>query len=379
MSSSKSTGAQRIPAWKRLGLKLKQPIAATNDGIPAVGHHPGGAQSTRPTKRRLNAEASLDIKRSRREAKSEIRNAPLTQESKSHVDTPTRNVASSKPAKPKGLKKTDLADNRQEADLAPALEYLRSWKQSHASWKFNKNHQSTLIKHALDPDGIPAADVDTFYAYIRDLKGFVRIRLREAAMEVRTQDRSSTFPTGTADLAAKQVSYEKLLKDLLQTRTSSQKRKEFDEAEFVANSQDFDAVIRRVVKRMRAEMIIEELSDGERTDDSRTTQSSSATVASSDSNIRQNASGAKQTKMDGGIRRRRKLRTNVQDSSSSESEDDDDSDSSSSSSDSSSDDSDDEAEAEPADGYESSSSSSSSSSSEDEAESDDDDDGSDDD
>lgn len=386
-SSTEGTGAgaQHMPAWKRLGLKLKQPTAASepaNGGTPAVGQPGGAQQASQSMKRKLvGPSASLDIKRSRREAQNKDRNAPFTPKPKSvsFADTPTENGKahgaigdSNKPLQDKARqqhKKTKGPEKKKKpeapTDLKPALEYLRLWETSRDSWKFNKNHQSALIKHIFDADGIPTADIDTLYDYIRDLKGFVRMRLRETAMETRNKDvsdRSAAFPAGTTHLDDKQVSYERLLTDLLHTRSPSRKRKSFDEADFVASSQDVDVIIRRVVKRMRAELVIEELSDGEQTDDSRTTQSS-GTVATSDTNPGLAPSGDKRVKLNDGIpKRRRKLRVNVDDSSSSESESDGESDTSS---DSSSDESDeaDEANAQSAEGYESSSSESSSSSS----------------
>ncbi|KJZ78752.1 hypothetical protein HIM_02143 [Hirsutella minnesotensis 3608] len=387
MSSAEGTGAQRMPAWKRLGLKLKQPTASepANGGAPpAVGHPSRAQQSSDSTKRKFDAQpvpdSSLDIKRPRRERQPEDRNAPLKQKPKSvsFGDTPTKDGKpgraasdSNKPANHKPqqqVKKSKGPAKKQKpvapTDLKPALEYLQLWKTSRDSWKFNKNHQSTLIKHVFDADGIPAADIDAFYEYIRDLKGFVRTRLRETAMEVRNKDVAdgvSGFPAGTSDVEAKQVSYEKLLADLLQKRTSSQKRKDFDEANYVASSTDINVVISRVVKRMRAELILDELSDGEQTDDSRTTQSSN-TVASSDTNPA--PSTDKKVRLnDGTSKRRRKLRVNVDESSSSESEPGSGSDTSSDSSSDESDESDEDADADAANGYESSDSSSSSSSS----------------
>ncbi|PNY28242.1 Uncharacterized protein C7orf50 [Tolypocladium capitatum] len=397
MSSSESTAAPRVPAWKRLGLKLKPPTAASepaDGGTPAVGQRSSTQQKSHSNKRKLEtppaAESSLGIKRPRGESQTENTNAQARKKPKSvsFGDTPTKNGITPTPAgdtnKPAKEKKKSKGPAKKQkppvpADVKPALEYLSQWKSSRHSWKFNKNHQSTLTRHAFDTDGIPAADINTFYEYIRDLKGFVRTRLRETAMEISTKDAAagaSAFPAGTKDLDAKQISYESLLTKLLQTQQSGQKRKGFNEVDYIATSQDADVIIRRVVKRMRAVMILDELSDGEQTDDSRTTQSSD-TIATSDTNTATASGGDKRLRLnDGTGKRRRKLRVNV-DSSSSESESgpENDSDTSSDSSSEESED-EDEADAKSADGYESSSSeSSSSSSSADESDSDDESDG----
>lgn len=356
MSSRAATGsgAQHMPAWKRLGLKLKQTTAApepAHGGTSAVGH-PSGAQL--PMKRKVGPEPSLDIKRSRREEeRGKDRNASLTQKPKpvSSGESRTRDgEAPSTTDQARQLrKKTKGPEKKQNAaapiDHKPALDYLRLWKTSRDSWKFNKNHQSALFKHIFDAKAIPSADIDTLYAYIRDLKGFVRTRLRETAMEIRAKDvahRSSAFPAGTADLDAKQVSYERLLTELLHTRSPGRKRKSFDEADFVATSQDVEVVIRRVVKRMRAELVLEELSDGEQTDDSRTC--SSRRGATTDTKTGLASGGDKRAQLnDGTPKRRRKLRVNMDDSSSSsggsESESESESDTSSGSSSDESDDS----------------------------------------
>jgi hypothetical protein len=228
----------------------------------------------------------------------------------------------------------------------------------------------------LSPDRIPASDVETFYEYIRDLKGFVRDRLRETAMEVQMQDVAdgpTGFPEDTMDIDEKQETYDAILADILRRKRqqSSPKRKYFTEAQYVAESQDGDVIIRRVVKRMRAERVLDELSDsGEETEatTTTTTSSSSRTVTASDNNATTTTNGDKQQakvhEAPSSNRRRRKLRVNVEDSSSSESESDSDGEtSSSSSSEDDSESEEEEVEERANEGYDTSSSSSSSSSS----------------
>ncbi|QPG97274.1 hypothetical protein C2857_006066 [Epichloe festucae Fl1] len=399
MTSSQGATAQQVPAWKRLGLKLKQPGAAPDSaiGTPAVGHPSSSQHEAQSNKRKVDAPPATTPSSAFKRPRREIQGRQIT-ENNSHPrkkklvtfgDTPTRNGnttghkdsntdnKSPKPKKSKGPAKKQTPV--EPTDIKPALDYLRQWKSSRDSWKFNKNLQSLLIKRVFDADVIPTSDIDTFYEYIRDLKGFVRTRLHETAMEVRTRDVAdgpSGFPSGTKDLESKQESYETLLSDLLRAQHLGQKRKGYDEVEFIASSSAGDVIIRRVVKRMRAELIIDDLSDGEQTDTSRTTQSSDNTLTTSDNHVTMTTDGDKQVKLnDGTAKRRRKLRVNVDDSSSSGSDSDSDSDSSSSSSDDSDDsESDDDADGDNQedDGYESSSSSSSSSSSADESDSDDD-------
>lgn len=395
---SSASENSRVPAWKRLGLKLKQPGAAAGPAASApVGHHSQGGHTP---KRKFDAPpGSADDslvghgsgpKRPRRD---EDRNAGAKQhKTVSFGDTPTKaNLRQSGPSSILAASKSNTANaeslkNAQTpkkskgpakkpkpqpaVDLKPAIDYLRQWKVARESWKFNKNYQSQLIKHVFDDDGIPSSDIGTFYEYIRDLKGFVRTRLRESAMEVKAHDQAigaKGFPEGTKDVNAKQSTYESMLADFFGPPPASNKRKLFDEADYRATSSDADVIIRRVIKRFRAELILDDLSDSGETDTSTTTTttaSSSDTITGSENTITNGDD--KRLKLNAASgKRRRKLRTNVDDSSSSESESDSDSDASSdsSSSDESDDDDDDADPAATNNGYGSDSSSSSSSSS----------------
>jgi len=405
MSATDRAPAQHVPAWKRLGLKLKQPGgAAAGPASESANGSSGVGQPSGSTghKRKIDAPPSTDASPYKRyrgdDQHAAQKNGILSSSSKPKKsvkfgDTPTKNDAVSpvaartnnttpngKAAKTKPTKETPKKakgpSKKQKVptptDLKPALEYLRQWKTLRESWKFNKNHQSTLIKHLFDKDSIPSTDIDAFYDYIQDLKGFVRTRLREQAMEVQMQDVSdgpAAFPGDMMDVDDQQEQYDAILADILRRkREQGPKRKFFNEAQYVAESQDGEVVIRRVVKRMRAEIVMDELSDGESTDTT-TTSMSSQTVTNSDNNATVTTNDDKQPQLPTTTsKRRRKLRTNMDDSSSSESESESDSDTSSSGS--SDDDSDEEEEGQQNDDDETSSSSSSSSSEGEESDSD---------
>lgn len=373
MSGSGDGAAPQTPAWKKLGLKLKNSNAyEASNGAPAVGQ-PNSAQAMQG-KRKFNgpADSPSSAKKPRSDPRFGDSKATPKRKSVSFAETPSRGERPGRtpqktPAKPPKKPKGPSKKKKQQpaADIKPALEYLRHWKSSRDSWKFNKNHQSTLIKAIFEGD-FPADDVESFYEYIRDLKGFVRTRLRETAMEIREQDISdgaTAFPSGTLDPTEKQEKYESVLAGFLEGQKG--KKRSFDEVEYVSTSQDFDAVIRRIVKRMRAELVIATLSDGE--------QDASASKASGNAGTAQeNPDQTNKTNMNGMPgKRRRKMRTNIDDSSSSSSSSDSDSDSdsdSSSSASSSSDESsssEDEDMGDDSDGESSSSSSSSSSSDDD--------------
>ncbi|KAM0339987.1 hypothetical protein ACHAPU_010704 [Fusarium lateritium] len=334
----------QVPAWKRLGLKLKQPSDAPE---PSFGHPSTSTSTQSTTKRKFDAppphNSSQVAKRPRQDETTANWNAQAQlkrQKSVTFADassnsngngnsnfprTPSKPVKQSK-AKSKGPAKK--LKPQAPLDLKPALEYLSLWKTARDSWKFNKNHQSNLIKHVFDADGIPASDVETFYDYIQELKGFVRMRLLETAREVRDQDQSDAakaFPEGTKNLEATQQRYEEVLAKILQSQPVGSKRKGFTEVDYLSDSSEDDVIIRRLVKRMRAELVIDELSDS---DDTEMSAGSSQTVTASDNNTTTTPAVEKSAKPADGIpaKRRRKLRVNVEDSDSSSSESDSDSD-----------------------------------------------------
>ncbi|CAH0004939.1 unnamed protein product [Clonostachys byssicola] len=364
---------QKVPAWKRLGLKLKQPAAAGTEspnGLSSIGAvgHPSSSLAQPSPKRKLAPPASHlnPIHGNKRPRRDE----PPKPKKVTFDDTPTKTVVPGSsdirktPAKKEAKPKTKSpAKQAQPAhDLKPALEYLRLWKTSRESWKFNKNHQSSLIKHIFDgPESIPSSDVEAFYEYIKDLKGYVRTRLRETAMEVKTRDESdgyASFPEGTTDEDEKQAAYDSILAGILRRRNAG-KRKFFSESKYVSESEDGEVIVCRLVKRMRAELVLDALSDSEESTSTTTdTSTSSKTITAGDNSNTVTTDEDKQITINGATtRRRRKLRVNVDDTSSeSESESDSESSSSSSSEDSDSD------EEERPDEDETSSSSSSSSS-----------------
>ncbi|KAM3452437.1 hypothetical protein MY5147_008829 [Beauveria neobassiana] len=377
--SGSADGTAVTPAWKKLGLKLKH--SSANEGAnntPAVGQPDRAQQGSMQGKRKLHTTSAASDDSSPLSAKKPRRDFSQTstgdatpqltrKKSVAFADTPTNKTAApgsttarKTPAKPipkaagkgsKGLTPKKQKKPQPTADTRPALEYLRQWVSSRDSWKFNKNHQSTLIK-AVFESGIPPADVGSFYDYIDDIKGAVRMRLRETALAIRLKDntdRAGAFPEGTADPDGKQGMYEAALAGFLEAQQkAASKKRTFAEIDYVTTAQDADVIIRRLVKRMRAEMVIATLSDGDETDASTTSVAVPSRSADVGAGMKTNGVTSK---------RRRKLRTNV-----------DVSDSSSSSDSSSDDDTDDDADSESDAGTDSDTSSSGSddSSSEDE-------------
>ena len=413
-------GAPVVPAWKRLGLKLKGPAAGGgSSGEAAPAPAPANTTTTSPAsalKRKFPTNNNFQQqqttpygnKRSRYDT-NDYRAPPRDLKT---ATTPQKSVSFAEDTKPKAAKKPKTkkkkpakkaAEPAKETNLEPSLDYIRQWDKARAAWKFNKNHQTLLIKYLFDVDiisedkkkearpKIPSADVAVFYRYIRDLKGFVRTRLRETAAELKKKDMEAGpggFPATLKDKEAKQAEYEEVIARFLQDQlklhqqereeeeekqkekeggknASNGKKRTFDEVEFVIRVTD-PAVKQRLLKRIRAEIVLDELADSEG-ESTATTATSTATAtatttttssssASTDARVRARSTDGSQQQP----AKRRRLR-NVRTAGG----DDSDSSSDSDSSDSDSSDGDDDDEDTKKDAGDDSSSSSSSSSDED--------------
>lgn len=352
-----------VPAWKRLGLKLKGPSAdgspvstvsqtTTTSAPPAArpdfrqqqssfnrGDQYGGYDNGTPfNKRKQQFSGSYppsDYKRPRWEE------PDSTPSKRVSFSQDTKKAAPKKPKKPKKKKAAKPQTPKEPFDFAPVIEYLRVWHKARDAWKFNKNNQTLLIKYVYKGDVIPSSDIDTFYEYIGDIKGASRNRLVEQAMEIIKKDIEAGpkgFPEGTKAPGDKQTQYEEILADLLkkkaaikdETTVNCNGKRSFDEVEFVLRTVDKD-LQQRVIKRMRAEIIKDEL----QTSDSSEGTAVSSMVANSSSPVkvqlpvRNGASSANDVKEQPKAKktRRRKLRNDASDSSSSDESDSDSSDS----------------------------------------------------
>lgn len=380
-----SAPAQRVPAWKRLGLKLKGPASdespttttTTTATTPApssfngparvnVGS-PASALKRKPTSQQpLNTTTPSKKPRTDGQTPASRKSVAFAEGTKDVAPSPA--AKDTKKATPKKKKtKKPAADAKADFNLEPSLLYLRQWHTARDSWKFNKNHQTLLIKYFFDAFKVPSADTPIFYQYIRDLKGFVRTRLRETAAEIKKQDMeggSATFGANIKDKEDKQKTYDDLIVEFVrqkQAALNGNGKRSFDEVELAIRAAD-PKIKQRLLKRIRAEMVLEELSDSESTTstDTTTTTSSSGTDTVAPAQP-EPATRRTESQQPAKRRRLRNVRTEASDTDSSDSE----SESESSSSSDSSDDEDEDEDMEGVGNQEDSSSSSSSSSSSD--------------
>lgn len=383
-----------------MGLKLKgsasgeSPAPAspanTTAAKPAPAHHQASPSTVNANKRKeppynsrpTPSQATNKRPRTDDAQPSSRKSVKFTEDTK--VESATDKTAEEKtkksPKKPKQKKtKPEPTPAAEPANIEPSLVYLRQWHTDRASWKFNKNHQTILIKYVFDQSRLPGADVPLFYSYIRDLKGFIRTRLREQAAEIKKKDMEDGAAAFTGvkekeERDTKQKLYEEVLSKLLtlgqedgaaSDATKVTGKRSFDEAEFAVREMD-DQVKQRVIKRMRAEFVLDELLDSEESTTTAGTTETTTVSASSDKEQTEIVQPVQKVPVKAGDatqpkakrRRSRNTRTaDISDSSSSESDSD------SSSSDSSDDE--DDAETGEANGADSTSSSSSSSSEDD--------------
>jgi hypothetical protein len=300
-SASEFAPAQRLPAWKRLGLKVR---GAASDDSPTTPTSNGTVNGDFTSAKRKQPHSSILIKDDQSANKKARIDAPTTQKLKSvSFDTDAKTTdgpaVEAKTQKQKQKKsKSKKSKTKLGVDLDPkakpvskiedTLAYLRLWKHDRTAWKYNKNHQTLLIKYIFssDPDAsspedrlyIPSKDIDAFYDYIHALKGFSRTRLRESVLEGKGIDISKgkqLFPK-EGDVEKMQAEYEQIVQTFSADGSESvngngKRLRRINEIEYAQRSADSDVQL-RLIKRIRAENILRELSESE-------TSSSSASSA----------------------------------------------------------------------------------------------------
>ncbi|KAI1004383.1 hypothetical protein K3495_g3827 [Podosphaera aphanis] len=197
--------------------------------------------------------------------------------------------------------------------IPPFLKYLRQYHDSRDTWKFNKNHQSHLLQHVFDVNIVPSDQAHFIYAYIKGLQGNVRTRLRDAALSIKVkdiEDGPANFPENTPDSEEKQKRYESALTEYLAFNTISHTRVPGHEEKSFMDIQD-KLVNDRLIKRTRAEMILTELAS-----------SPDASMLPSQKSLSEDQDVKVSDALTKKISRKRKRRTATDDSSSSSSSDD---------------------------------------------------------
>lgn len=231
-------------------------------------------------------------------------------------------------SKPAPAAKSKAKKAKQSKEIAkpdidrPFLVYLRQFCEAKDSWKFNKNHQNHLLKHAFTLEVIPSDQIHFVYKYIRSLQGLVRKRLRDSALKIKIEDQEAGaegFPANMGDSEKRQQEYENAMRKQVAVRTAADAQATLGYEEGVLLGLSDDAMAPRMAKRMRAEQILAELAAGGEIEESPVVVDEEA-----QKRLRLNDGTAQKTG------RKRKQRTNLVEDSTSESDSDSSSDDSSS-------------------------------------------------
>ena len=247
----------QVPAWKRLGLKLKHPPAdGTEDAgrdqdakrrLSQLSSSPIAAQPSLP---KLPARLSDSGPAGRSKTQSTT-SQPVSLSSEAPARSTAQAATRSQGSKAKRGRTSKLPDKTDpKLKIKPCLQYLEQWETTKDAWKFNKNYQTLLLGFAFDPDLLPPSHIDIFYRYIHGLQGTVRQRLRDSAEQIKRDD-----------MADQDVEYHDLISSFTDTRSRSGKPEfSFDEGESMGAPMK-PGHSKRLVKRMRAEAISQVLSD----------------------------------------------------------------------------------------------------------------------
>ncbi|KIV96437.1 hypothetical protein PV10_00309 [Exophiala mesophila] len=226
---------QIVPAWKRMGLKLKnaneKPLTnghlkeAESNGTDKSLHD--SAHNSEPPKKRLKTEQtsnqnsqptkitrsdSTEISARSEDVGSIKRKVPKKKVSFSHDTKPVDEVASISDPKPGSLDDSkDAVSRLQSQSKGPqrqnnskpdtALQYLTQYHQDRSSWKFNKNREIWLLKHAFSETDIPRDYDLALSRYLHGLQGAgARERLGKECLEkVRDDEANSGKETNGTD------------------------------------------------------------------------------------------------------------------------------------------------------------------------------------
>jgi hypothetical protein len=290
---------QRVPAWKRLGLKLKGAASEQENSAPAApataeikkqsedSATPGHNGLTRtsvargidePAASKRKHEAALaqsnGSKRLRLDdstttsTEGATKNKPADQIIQEAKAAHSKKKKKEKKAKRKAAERAKKAVPEKMQNFEKPLAYLRQWATDRGAWSFRKKDQAALIKYVFDGQTLPSSDIDIFYEYIRELEGGSRTRLRENAENIRnkdTADGNKGFSGALEDRKKKQAAYEEVLESYMDSSRATtdgagkQSMEKFDEVTFAAKTED-EHIRARLIRRMRAERILLELS-----------------------------------------------------------------------------------------------------------------------
>ncbi|KAI1951425.1 hypothetical protein LOZ59_005633 [Ophidiomyces ophidiicola] len=239
---------QHVPAWKKLGFKLKYAKEETEERANADIHTNGALRNGevseyRVKKRKATPEQKEETttKKQKRERKKSQENPKLSDEKSAEEIQLTS--SDKKPASKRSPKKTvSFAEGTKEKDPTPApetvpvpeqpsltaeqrkaekrrkreqrhlsrppgqslppatpassdqlLDYLSTYYKSRSNWRFQKNRETAILKHSLSVDRLPSSYNRCLSAYLSGLQSTAaRGRVTQAAKEAIEADEKDT-------------------------------------------------------------------------------------------------------------------------------------------------------------------------------------------
>jgi hypothetical protein len=201
-----STASPFVPAWKRLGLKLKgnpsaasspstEPSVPTND-LPkrtkrkAAAITDGDQDSTPSLKRKKSVSFSTEAKSLDKDVDQKIHQfAPI--QATASIPPPKVQVANQKPSTPSSKPSTkERKPRKREVETKSEetqryISYLQQFHTAREQWHFNKGRQTALLKNVFNVFRVPLEHDDALAAYLAGLQGqAARERLTQTANEI---------------------------------------------------------------------------------------------------------------------------------------------------------------------------------------------------
>lgn len=305
MAKDTSEPAQHVPAWKKLGLKLKYAKETNEDDTPMneapepteksdkaeskekkkrkKSSEQGDGEEATKKKRRHDDKDDEKKKKKKRvsfgpDTKSKDGGSSSDSDADDEGDSSETVTASEEPEpepkmdekeiedmkKRKREKKKERKNKDKTGSSAPAhvhetpiLSYLSHYYRDRATWKFQKNRETNLFKHLYSLEHVPTLYNAALLTYLQGLKGdAAKARLRQGAAEVIKADMEAEKKgdgenTESVDEGAGSE-YQKAV-DAFRSSLSSGDMEELNDATAV---ESFDAdTQKRLQKRHRAELV----------------------------------------------------------------------------------------------------------------------------
>lgn len=222
-----------VPAWKRLGLKLKyadQDAPDSRKTSRSSGNSLVREREDNPSISKMQTDSPQPLKKKRKTEKHETASTQMedantfsdqilpsatdgdeakskrpkkqvsfSSDTKSNVDMRTSSAAQLHPAdsvgpkKPKSKSKSKLAKQQPSVQKSnPALDYLSQYYTARSSWKFNKNRETWLLKHIFSVADVPHEYEIPLAKYIHGLQGSNSRQRLKTESEKRLKDEASS-------------------------------------------------------------------------------------------------------------------------------------------------------------------------------------------